>query len=396
MHLKVSIAYITDRAFFYNTAVSIVSLKENKNAQSRYDVYLVVVDVEKELWERLYDLNDDNFQIQVIPKENSHQEFQKEDFPVTSTALIKFELPTVLENLDKVLYLDGDMLIQEDLTDLYATKLGENYVGAVVDILAMEQIPSALVKLHCEYPLYFNSGMMLMNLSAMRDDNIPVQLLKYKKEGINFFMDQDALNVVLGEKAIFLPIRYNYMVTIEEAHLGSEILEKYHVDFNRTTLEREQSAAILHLTGVQKPWKYKMPYLTDLFLSYYEKSPYADLDVFNPQEEYQVRQYAFPFDKVREKTKIALYGAGNIGKQYYEQLKRDGSHQVVLWVDENYQEFENTSYDIKSPEYLTESLLEVIVIAIKNQDIVLQVFERLERMGIDRDKIVWSIKWFSD
>lgn len=392
MHLKVSIVYITDRLYFYNTAVSIVSLKENKNAESRYDVYLVVVDVEKELWEKLYDLNDDSFRIQVIPKENLHQEFQKEDFPVTSTALIKFELPIVLENLDKVLYLDGDMLIQEDLTDLFATKLGENYVGAVVDILAMEQIPSALAKLHCEYPRYFNSGMMLMNLSAMRDDHIPAQLLKYKKEGINYFMDQDALNVVLGEKAVFLPIRYNYMVTIEDAHFSNEVLEKYHVDFNRTMLEREQAAAILHLTGAQKPWKYKMPYLTQLFLSYYEKSPYADFDVFKPQEkEYQVRQYAFPYDRVQGKTKIALYGAGNIGRQYYEQLKRDGFYQVVLWVDENYQEFKNTSYDIKSPEYLADSLFEVIVIAIKNQDIVQQVSERLEKTGVDRDKIVWSI-----
>lgn len=391
MHLKVSIAYITDRTFFYNTAVSIVSLKENKNAQSKYDVYLVVVDVERELWEKLYNLDDDNFRIQVIPKENPHQEFQKKDFPVTSTALIKFELPTVLGNLDKVLYLDGDMLIQEDLTDLYATKLGENYVGAVVDILAMEQLPSALAKLHCEYPRYFNSGMMLMNLRAMREDNIPAQLLKYKKEGINYFMDQDALNVVLGEKAIFLPIRYNYMVTIEEAHLGNEVLEKYHVDFNRTTLEREQSAAILHLTGAQKPWKYKMPYLTDLFLSYYEKSPYADFDVFNPQEEYQVRQYTFPYDKVWGKTKIALYGAGNIGKQYYEQLKRDGFYQVVLWVDENYQEFENTVYDVKTPEFLQKISFDTVVIAIKNKDIVKQVEEKLKEYGVAQEKIVWEI-----
>lgn len=391
MHLKVSIAYITDKAYFYNTAVSIVSLKENKNVESRYDVYLVAVDVEKELYEKLYELNDDNFQIQVIPKENSYQEFQRKHFAVTSTALIKFELPTVLGNLDKVLYLDGDMLIQEDLANLFATKLEGNYVGAVVDILAMEQIPSALVKLHCEYPLYFNSGMMLMNLSVMRDDNIPAQLLKYKREGINYYMDQDALNVVLGEKVIFLPICYNYMVTIEEAHLSNEVLEKYHVDLNKTKLEREQSATILHLTGPQKPWKYKMPYLTDLFLSYYKKSPYADFDVFKQQEEYQVRQYAFPYDKVRGKTKIALYGAGNIGKQYYKQLKQDGLCQVVLWVDENYQEFKNTSYNIKSPKYLADSLFEVIVIAIKNQDIVQQVSERLEKIGVDHDKIVWSI-----
>ena len=391
MHLKVSIAYITDRTFFYNTAVSIVSLKENKNAESRYDVYLVVVDIEKELWEKLYNLNDDNFRIQVIPKENLHQEFQKEDFPVTSTALIKFELPTVLGNLDKVLYLDGDMLIQEDLTDLFETKLGENYVGAVVDILAMEQIPSALAKLHCKHSLYFNSGMMLMNLRAMRDDNIPAQLLKYKKEGINYFMDQDALNVVLGERVIFLPIRYNYMVTIEEAHFDNEVLEKYHVDFNKTRIEREQAAAILHLTGAQKPWKYKMSYLTDLFLSYYKKSPYADFDIFKPQEEYHAKKYAFPLNKVRGKTKIALYGAGNIGKQYYEQLKQEGLYQVVLWVDENYLDFENEVYDVKSPEMLRELSFDVVVIAIKNKDIVRQVKEKLKNYGINQNKIVWWI-----
>ena len=54
------------------------------------------------------------------------------------------------------------------------------------------------LKERIDYPheRYFNSGVMLVNLTAWRRDGISDKLLNYRLHGKNDFMDQDALNVV--------------------------------------------------------------------------------------------------------------------------------------------------------------------------------------------------------
>ena len=81
---------------------------------------------------------------------------------VSSTDFFKFDLPDVLSDWDKVLYIDTDMIIQGDLSQLFNTDLGEAYIAAVKDMAGM-----ALESHHNRLGLgnYFNAGMMLMNLN---------------------------------------------------------------------------------------------------------------------------------------------------------------------------------------------------------------------------------------
>jgi lipopolysaccharide biosynthesis glycosyltransferase len=57
---------------------------------------------------------------------------------------------------------------------------------------------------------YFNAGFLIMNLKAMREENIYPQFVKLSKQKFEF-LDQDILNITCRNKNIVLPLKYNFM-----------------------------------------------------------------------------------------------------------------------------------------------------------------------------------------
>jgi len=95
-----------------------------------------------------------------------------------------------------VLYLDGDILIQKDLSGLCAINIDDAYAGVVNDIVLTEN------DLHIQD--YFNSGVMLLNLKLLRENNMPAALLNLRKSSTGFtYMDQDCFNLLFEKKFNF-------------------------------------------------------------------------------------------------------------------------------------------------------------------------------------------------
>lgn len=93
----------------------------------------------------------------------------------------------------------------------------------------------------------------------------------------------------------------------------------------------------------------------------------------------------FPFDKVDKGDKVIIYGAGNVGKAYLDQLKRLNYCKVVLWVDTYYQ---NYSEDIKAPSEIERTEFDKIIIAIENNSIRSIIYEDLLNMGVASNSII--------
>lgn len=102
----------------------------------------------------------------------------------------------------------------------------------------------------------------------------------------------------------------------------------------------------------------------------------------------QVQEFIFPFKKVPQDAKIILYGAGNVGRTYFRQIKRTGYCNIVAWVDKEYQKFEFEKLGILNPEILKYENYDFVVIAIASGAIVQAVSETFEGMGIPSEKIV--------
>ncbi len=388
---KINIVFISDNNYIVNTTVAITSIKVNRDKASKYNIYLIVKNVEQRDVQKVRLLEETNFEINIIDSKVQSEQFTKEDAHVSDMALVKFALPEILNNLDKVLYIDGDIIIQDTLCELFNTRL-ENYYAAVVrDIMAEQGVPTVFQKLHSDLPFYFNSGMMLLNLKKMRRDNIEKKLWEYKKNGINYYMDQDALNVVFDGNVKCIPWKYNYMVTLTRSMDKIVFPQEYEMDILSTEAERLQEAKLIHLTDRMKPWKYVVPYYTELFMKYYKFSPYADSDIINPQcEQMKEQQYLFPFAKVRKGSKIAIWGAGKVGTEFYKQVVHSKYCEIIIWVDESYEEYVLNGKKVVSPEAIKTADLDCIVIAVKSEEIAERIRHEIIQLKGDLYDVIWE------
>lgn len=388
---EISVVFISDDNYAVNTAVAITSLYKNRNKQKDYHVYIIAVEIDEKKLRKIAELEEDGFKISIIQSEHMLQEFYMKDFTVSPAAITKFFLAEILEDLDRVIYLDGDVIVQGDLEELFDVSLENKYAAVVRDVIAEKMVPSMMKRLKSNLKHYFNSGMMVLNLKKMRMDNISTKLLNYRRDGINYFMDQDALNIVFDENVNYISCKYNYMITLHENLCEEDLRVECNLDVDKTECERMMEAKILHLTGREKPWMVQLPYSTDIFMKYYRQGPFAVENLYKPLKRTNIlqEQYLFPFELVEKGSNIAIWGAGKVGDTYVKQLVYCQYCKIVGWVDENWDSYREDQRKITTPDDLKTLDVDYIVIAIKREKIASDIKERLQEMGVEKGKIIW-------
>lgn len=157
------------------------------------------------------------------------------------------------EHLDRILYLDPDMLVIGSIRALYETDMGENlYAACIHRGLVDLSTPVNKVRLSTyETEGYFNSGMLLMNLPRIRKQVLPQVIFDYVRDNRTLLVlpDQDVLNGLYGEHILSLDEQlYNYDV------------RKYREYRLISSGEHDaawvmENTVILHFCGKRKPWK---------------------------------------------------------------------------------------------------------------------------------------------
>ena len=140
-------------------------------------------------------------------------------------------------SLDKVLYLDCDIIVRRSLMELWHTDITDFALAAVPDLWE-EEYGNAL-----GLPVgtrYFNSGVLLINLQFWRENGVPERVLSFIRDnpGKMECWDQDGLNATLVDQWMELPRVWN-----------GQISEPYAV-----LPETEKSPAIVHFLTGDKPW----------------------------------------------------------------------------------------------------------------------------------------------
>lgn len=163
-------------------------------------------------------------------------------------------LPDLLPEVERLLYLDADLIALDSLEPLWQTELGSSYVAAVTNVFMSHHAHRSELLGLPEAQRYFNAGVMLMNLDLMRREHKTRDLMAYALDPASElgWRDQDALNVVLGERRLRLHPRWNCM----NAVMG---IPESEAVFDPTELaEARQAPAIRHFEGpgANKPWHY--------------------------------------------------------------------------------------------------------------------------------------------
>jgi lipopolysaccharide biosynthesis glycosyltransferase len=179
-----------------------------------------------------------------------------------------------LKNIaDKVLYLDADIVCLTGISEIFDIKMGDNIVAAVQDWgqAAIRQTK----KLNINNG-YFNSGMLYIDVNKWHDNDVSAKTLKLIIENANIysFPDQDALNVVLDGKVLFLNQKWNYLFNFDNDIIPSNII-------------------LLHYAGRTKPWaEWCLHPVRIHFLQYYRQSPWKDVQFDKPTHYKHMKAYA--------------------------------------------------------------------------------------------------------
>jgi lipopolysaccharide biosynthesis glycosyltransferase len=181
-------------------------------------------------------------------------------------------LPELRPDLDRILYLDSDLIVLDSLGPLFGVDLDDDCIGAVTNVLQLNHLHRPGELGLTEPRQYFNAGVLLMNLGQMREDRSTSALIAFGREHSQQieWRDQDVLNVVLGSRRLSLHPRWNVMNSFRWKH-AAEV-------FGASQLEDAlHNPAIRHFEGPDenKPWHYLCDRVSrELYDEYRQHTPW--------------------------------------------------------------------------------------------------------------------------
>lgn len=202
------------------------------------------------------------------------------------------------DNIDKCIYLDCDVVVNEDLINLYNIDISQYFLGAVED----EGSIGNTKRLNLS-STYFNSGVLLMNLKMIRGVNFKKLCFDYYNKNFNriTLQDQDILNGVCQMKTLILPAKYNAQ---------PNCFNRLFFGHNRMTQkdigEAVKNPCVVHFSYRSKPWTVDCFHpLKRLYFKYLKQTPFKNF-VFKIRIK-QLLKYIFFIKNTDETKHIMLF-----------------------------------------------------------------------------------------
>ena len=193
---------------------------------------------------------------------------------ITKATYYRLLIADVIPNdIKKIIYLDGDIIVRHPLDKLWNTNLDNYAVGVVEDMgSSCGQDMNRL-----GYPFeagYFNAGVLFINLDYWRNHHLKdlfMEVVVNHPEKICWH-DQDVLNITLYDKKLNLPLTYNFQNGFLWKAEYSELGKRYHI-YEKEILRTIGNPTILHFTDQKKPWHIEdcNPYGFE-FIKYYKQT----------------------------------------------------------------------------------------------------------------------------
>jgi lipopolysaccharide biosynthesis glycosyltransferase len=199
-----------------------------------------------------------NFSINYVDVAGDFAVSFSKGYGYVKAAYYRLLAPWLLPEIDKVLYLDCDLIVNGNLRELYELELGDNLIAAVRDAsiigrvyTQVDNINEYLTYLGIQYVNgYFNSGVMLMNLVQFRRERLADRMLGFALRRECMFVDQDVLNSICQGRVLYISARWNCIC---------EGVSKPYAQFAPTETYRDYitsviNPVILHYAWT-KPWE---------------------------------------------------------------------------------------------------------------------------------------------
>ncbi len=220
----IPVVYLSSQEFSKILSVSLASLLEHAASDTMYDVRVLVHKCFSPQHETVLTALVEKYGHAILRFVEMNDAFihTKTNYAgVGKESLYRLMIPELFPEIDKCIYLDADTLVLDDLSEMFAFEMGNDYIAGVYAErflhLATQNFNKAhynkfatmLQKSHgvFSYDQYVGAGVMVMNLAALRSDNMTRTFLSYVLE-TSVPLDQDILNACCYGKIRKLPVAF--------------------------------------------------------------------------------------------------------------------------------------------------------------------------------------------
>ena len=327
----INVCFSTDNNYIQHLGVAIASILKNTKTKKKIDFYILndgsLLNKNKKKLKTLENLKE-NVKINFlsIDGENFKEFYLLKDSHFSYATYYRYSIPSLLNKISKIIYLDCDLIFQDDIEKLYETPLEDNYIAAVKDILQKEN------RLRLNLNDYFNAGVLLIDLDKLRKNNIEKILIETTKKYDNKlrWQDQDVINIVFENRIKPLELCWNFQYFYDDLESDFDFEELRFV---------KKNPKIIHFVGHVKPWDtYSLRPNAEKYFKYLKYTPWKNfcyvhiiksffkslLDKKNTNKYVIISILGFRFKKVR-KLQLLRNDIKNLQKEIWriDKEKRD-------------------------------------------------------------------------
>ncbi|MBQ8868267.1 MAG: glycosyltransferase family 8 protein [Oscillospiraceae bacterium] len=264
---EIPVFFSIDNSYAPFLAAALYSAQKNCNKNRKYRAVVLYQDLSEENIKRLSALASENFSIDFVEMKSGLDSITDRmsnrlrcDY-FTLTIYFRLFIPAMVPEYDKGIYIDSDVIVCGDLAELFDTDLKDNLMGACTD-LSVADVPELVNYMENAVGVkkeeYINSGVLLMNLKKMREQNLESHFLNL----LNTYHfdciapDQDYLNAICNGKILYLGQEWDTMPN--------------------QSAEPLKDPKLIHYNLFSKPWCYDGVQYSKEFWQYAQNCGYID------------------------------------------------------------------------------------------------------------------------
>ncbi len=260
---EIPVFFAVDYKYAPMLGVTIKSMLQNASQDYFYKIYVLTTSLDQDLREKVAQSVFGNASIEFISlkeKLDSYSNmFHLRDYYSQETYFRLF-IASLYPEYDKVLYLDSDLLILDDISKMFNADLGDNLLGATVEetVLTINEFGEYVEKaLGVQRQNYFNAGIIVINTKKYREEKIQEKFVSLlNRFPFRIAQDQDYLNVLCKDRVTYFDLGWNK------------------TSFENTAFDNKD-LKIVHYKMMWRPWKYDGITYGDIYWEYADKTAFA-------------------------------------------------------------------------------------------------------------------------
>lgn len=337
--MRIPVVFATDENYLFFTCVAVTSMAESAGPDTFYQIYILAAphvadptDILGRLQKRY-----SNIHIQLVyVDEKAFQNAAIHNTHVTRATFYRLALCDLIEE-KTCLYLDGDIIVTEDLEELYRTEMGENCLAGCRDIWIdlLSEADRERRRQRTGLPSmdqYINAGVLLFNLERIRAEGLDKVLAGLMQRDYPF-EDQDILNAGCYGRILHLPGKWN-LFTLFAGQAAR--LREAGVEESSINAFREKRGIIHYATPMIRPWKRKTCWLNREWWNVAEE--WAEEPAFqkikNDVWEYEKKNsWDYYVDLCNRCDQIVIFGYTKSSRQLCGWIKKRKEAGKILFCD---------------------------------------------------------------